>query len=148
MPMKKKFVNEVAVIPPEMIAGSLEKETRQYIQGDLQMDQRLPFIYNTKCEIGITHYREFTHDEPHYHDVITETNYVLEGRLCMQVLDTGETFVVEKGGLFSVPPGVAHVLKAQPDTKILFVKDHACNDKHVVKNLPPHLIQWLEDKEF
>lgn len=144
----KKLVNEVAVLTPEMIAASLEGNSRQYIQGDLKRPQNLPFIFNTNSEIGITYYRAFSHDEPHYHDVITETNYILEGRVCVRITDTGEDHVVEQGGLFSVPPKVTHILKAQPGTKILFVKDHAVNDKHEVDMGSLGLEKWLEEKEF
>lgn len=145
---QKKYVNEVVYMPPEMIASALEGTTRQYIQGDLQLEQKLPFIHNANCEIGITSYPTFDHDEPHYHDVITETNYVLSGAVVVRIVDTGEDFLVKEGGLFSVPPKITHILKAQPGTKILFVKDHALNDKRVVDLASLHLEQWLKDKEF
>ena len=144
----KKFVNEVACLSAHEIESSMADNCRQYIQGNLQIPQNLPFILNTRSEIGISYYREFTHDDPHYHDEITETNYVLEGKVCLKVLDTGAEYVIEKGGIFSIPPRIVHVFKAQPETKILFMKDHALNDKHVVDPDPLNLENWLNDKEF
>ena len=66
----------------------------------------------------------------------------------MKIVDTGEEFVVEKGGIFSVPPKVPHILKIQPETKIIFFKDHSINDKHVVDSEALQLEEWLKDKEF
>ena len=143
-----KFVNQVVYLPSAQIEKSLDGNFRQYMQGDLQEPQNLPFIFNTRTEIGISYYREYTHDDPHYHDLITETNYILEGKVCMKIVDTDEEYVIEKGGVFSIPPHITHILKIQPETKILFVKDHAINDKHVVDLSNLGLEKWLEDKEF
>ena len=144
----KKFVNEVAILSAEMIEDSLEGNFRQYIQGDLEEEQKLPFVYNTNSEIGISYYRDFFHDDPHYHDIITETNYVLEGKVCIRIIDSNEDFVVEKGGIFSVPPRVTHILKGVPGTKIIFFKDHSLNDKRVVNIKELQLDDWLQEKEF
>lgn len=144
----KKFVNQVVCLSAEQISSSLEGNFRQYIQGDLQQEQNLPYIHNTNSEIGISYYREFTHDEPHYHDCITETNYILEGKVCMKIVGTDEEYVIEKGGVFSIPPLTTHIMKVQPETKILFVKDHAMNDKHVVELASLGLDNWLENEEF
>ena len=132
----KKIVNEVAILSAEMIEDSLKGNFRQYIQGDLKEEQKLPFVYNTNSEIGISYYRDFFHDDPHYHDIITETNY------------SNEDFVVEKGGIFSVPPRVTHILKGVPGTKIIFFKDHSLNDKRVVNIKELQLDDWLQEKEF
>ncbi|MBQ8039615.1 MAG: cupin domain-containing protein [Lachnospiraceae bacterium] len=146
--IKGAHVNQVVTMSNEMIADSLENTERQYLQGNLKQEQKLPFIYNENSEIGISYYREFTHDEAHYHDVITETNYILEGRLCLKIVDTGEEFIIEKGGIFSVPPKVTHILKVYPGTKIIFFKDHSINDKHVVDLNTLQLEEWLANKEF
>ena len=145
---KTKFVNEVVYMSSEMIEDSLRDNTRQYLQGNLKREQNLPFIYNDRSEIGISCYREFSCDEPHYHDLITETNYILEGRLCLKIVDTGEEYVVEKGGVYSVPPKVLHVVKVQSGTKVIFVKDHAVNDKKTVDPKSLGLERWMEDEGF
>ena len=145
---KKKYVNEVAYFSPESLNKVFENNFRQYIQGNLQKEQELPFVYNNRSEIGISVYREFTHDEPHYHDVITETNYILEGKACVKIIETDEEFVVEKDGIFSVPPKLTHIMKVQPNTKMIFFKDHSINDKHVVDIDTLNIHAWLEDKGF
>lgn len=145
---KKKFENEAAFFSPESINKVFENNYRQYIQGNLQKEQDLPFVYNEHSEIGISWYREFTHDDAHYHDVITETNYILEGKVCVKIIETGEEFVVEKDGIFSVPPKLTHIMKVQPNTKMIFFKDHSINDKQVVDIDTLDIDAWLEDKEF
>lgn len=145
---KKMFCQETAVISAEEINESLKETDRQYIQGNLQREQILPYVFSDRSEIGISYYREFTHDEAHYHTEITETNYIISGKVCMRILETGEDYVIEAGGIFSVPPGVTHILKIQPETKIIFFKDDSQNDKHVVPLEECNLDDWLSDRNF
>ncbi len=144
----KKHINEVVVMNAEMIEDSLVGNFRQYIQGDLKEEQKLPFIYNENSEIGISYYRDFFHDEPHYHDIITETNYILEGKVCIRIIDSGKEFIVGKGGIFSFPPKVKHILKGVAGTKIIFFKDHSVNDKCALDTKELQLEEWLKEKEF
>ncbi len=145
---KKIYRNEVAVITPAELEAAFEGETRQYIMGDLKQEQKLPFIYSDECEMGITVYDEYTHDDPHYHDYITETNYIIEGKVMLHIVETGEDYLVEKGGIFSVPPHVTHVLKAQAGTKIIFTKSKMGNDKHAVDFEGLGLEDWFQDQDF
>lgn len=144
----KIYKNEVAVFTPDEINTSLESTNRQYLQGDLKKEQLLSYIYSNNSEIGISDYKEYCHDDPHYHDFITETNYVITGRLCLHILDTGKDYVIEAGGVFSVPPKVKHVLKIQPGTRIIFFKNHSMNDKHVVSFEGKDFETWYADKNF
>lgn len=148
MECKKVYKNEVVVITPQEMDQAFQGETRQYVMGDLQQEQKLPYIYSDECEIGITLYDSYVHDEPHYHDFITETNYIIEGKVMLHIVDTGEDLLVEKGGIFSVPPHVVHVLKAQPGTKIIFTKTKVGNDKHVVPFESLGLDDWFADSDF
>lgn len=146
MEKKKIYKNEMAVISADEINHAFVGEERQYLQGNLQREQKLPYIYDTKSEIGMTYYEKYSHDEPHYHDVIMESNYIISGRVKLLNVDTGEEYVVTEGGLFSIPVGTTHVLKAQPGTKILFVKNASMDDKHVVDF--PGLEKWFADNKF
>lgn len=145
---KKKFVNEVVYLTSDEIMSAFAQNDRQYLQGNLKREQELPYIHNENSEIGISYYREFSYDDVHYHEKITETNYILEGKIGMKIVDTGEEFVVEQGGIFSIPPKVPHIMKAKPETKIIFFKDYAANDKRIVDMDMSELKEWLEDKEF
>lgn len=144
----KKYENEVAVISAEVIQKALDDTERQYFQGNLQKEQLIPYVHSEKCEIGMSYYQEYAHDDAHYHDEITETNYIISGSVCMRLVDTGEDFVISAGGLFSVPPKVTHILKIQPGTKIFFVKDKSVDDKHVVPFETLGLEAWFADKNF
>ena len=145
---KKKYVNEVVYMTSDEIMSAFSQKERQYLQGNLKREQDLPYVHSVNSEIGISYYREYSYDEAHYHEKITETNYILEGKICMKIIDTGAEFVLEKGGMFSIPPKTTHILKAQPGTKIIFFKDHATNDKKVVDIEKLDLDEWLKDKEF
>ncbi len=146
--MSKVFENEVAVIPADELNNALKDTDRQYIQGDLQKEQRVSFIRSKDSEIGISDYKEYTHDEPHYHDKVMETNYVIRGKICMRIIDTGEDFVVEEGGVFSIPPHVKHVLKIKAGTRIIFTKTPSINDKHVLEFDSLGLDEWYKDEVF
>lgn len=144
----KYYENEVVVMTPQDIETAFVGQTRQYIQGNLKSEQKLPFIKSEECEIGISWYDEYCHDDPHYHDVITETNYVIEGAVVLRIVDTGQDYVVKKGGVFSIPPHVTHILKIQPNTKIIFTKTQSINDKHSVPFEELGLEEWYEDRNF
>ncbi|MCR5054066.1 MAG: cupin domain-containing protein [Lachnospiraceae bacterium] len=146
--MKKVFENEVAVIPADEINGALKHTFRQYIQGNLKQDQDISFIRTGDSEIGISDYKEYSHDDPHYHDKVMETNYVISGKVCMRIIDTNEDYVIEAGGVFSIPPHVKHVLKIKAGTRIIFVKTPSINDKHVLDFDELDLNAWFEDEDF
>lgn len=142
------FKNEVAVITPQDMEKAFEGEFRQYIQGNLANPQKLKYIWSDECEIGISYYEEYTHDDPHYHDIITETNYIISGKVILRILDTNEEYLVEAGGVFSVPPKIKHVLKIAPKTKIIFTKSECVNDKHPVPFEDLGLDEWFEESDF
>ena len=142
------YKNEVAVLSAEEIKEAFQDTFRQYVQGNLKKEQKLSYVYSERTEIGISDYDSFCHDEPHYHDVVTETNYVISGKVGIYMLDTGEEYVVEAGGVFSFPPKVRHVLKMQAGTRIIFVKDHSIDDKHVIQEVRPELNAWYAKEYF
>ena len=146
--MSKVFENELAIIPAEEIEEALKKTDRQYIQGNLQSEQMVSFIRTMNSEIGISDYKEYTHDEPHYHDEVMETNYIITGAVCLRNLETGEDFVVKAGGVFSVPPHIPHVLKIKAGTRIIFTKTPSVNDKHVLNFDDLGLEEWYRDETF
>ncbi|MCR4694756.1 MAG: cupin domain-containing protein [Pseudobutyrivibrio sp.] len=146
--MKMTFKDEVAVIPAAELNEALRVTDRQYVQGNLQKDQIASHIHTMDNEIGISDYKEYTHDSPHYHDEITETNYVISGKVCMKILDTNQDYVIEAGGVFSIPPKVKHVLKIKAGTRIIFFKSKSINDKNEIDFESLGLDQWFQDEDF
>ena len=144
----KMYHNEVAIFSKEEIDTVLEHTTRQYLQGNLKKEQELPFVHDSESEIGISYYKEFTHDDPHYHDVVTETNYILQGKSCLKMLDTGEEFILQEGDVFSIPPKRLHIMKVLPNTKVLFFKNYSINDKHSKDIASCGIEEWLKDDNF
>ena len=146
--MKKIFHEEVAVIDAGEINSALLSTDRQYFQGNLKKDQLISYIHTEDNEIGISDYKEYAHDDPHYHDEITETNYVISGKVCMRILDTNTDYIIEAGGVFSIPPHIKHVLKVKAGTRIIFFKSKSINDKHALDFDSLGLEEWFKDEEF
>ena len=74
-------------------------------------------------------------------------NYVVSGALKVVLLDRGIEQEVEAGGIFFFPPGVPHVVKAKPGTRVLFVKSPGGDDKQVIASdkLPEGFATWASD---
>ena len=115
------------------IQQALSQEYRQYLTGHLAKEQKHLKHVDDDIEIGISHYREFTADTPHKHPVATEHGYVLQGHLRIRLLDgSDQEMEFGPGDFFVLRPGVGYATKNAPDTKILFIKSPAGNDKTVV----------------
>lgn len=116
------------------IEQALEQEYRQYLTGHLQKPQPyLPHI-DDDIEVGMSLYKEFTADMPHVHPLCTEHGYVLKGKLKLLLLDgSGQEFEYHQGDFFVLRPNVPYASKNDADTKILFIKHPAVNDKKLVE---------------
>jgi mannose-6-phosphate isomerase-like protein (cupin superfamily) len=64
---------------------------------------------------------------PHVHDHQTDAFYVLEGALTFTVGSEGDTVTVSRGGLVTVPPGVAHSFRTSGDRPACWLTIHACD---------------------
>ena len=76
----------------EIIRGNdldkaLESAYRVYLCGDLKKPQDLKWIHDENVEMGISYYKEFTADQPHYHLHATEYNFILEGKSKFLLVD-------------------------------------------------------------
>ena len=100
------------------IKDALKNTTRQYLVGHLKLPQELDHIDDTNIEIGVTDYKEYTIEAPHWHKVAYEYQYMI----------SGETKYAQKslGG-----------------TAILFIKTPPGNDKVVVE-VNDNVQKWLE----
>ena len=54
------------------ITASLENTTRQYLVGQLKLPQLLTHYDDGNVEIGLTSYKEYTIEPPHWHEVAYE----------------------------------------------------------------------------
>ncbi len=123
--------NNFGKISNNEIEDALDEIYRQYFVGDLQREQFLKHIYDSKIEIGSSLYKEFTPDQPHYHKYASEYLYILSGeyRLLLKVGNKFETIQLNAGDFYAIPKHTPYASKAMAGTRILFVKAPGLNDK-------------------
>lgn len=124
------------------IQEALETAYRVYLWGDLKLPQNLQWIYDEKNELGMSYYKAFTADQPHYHTTATEYNYVIKGASKVLLIDEGQEYLLEAGSLFVLPPMTKYASKRLEDTKILFFKSPGSNDKQTI-SIDNTLENWL-----
>lgn len=124
------------------IEEALSSDYRVYLCGDLKQPQLLPHLYDEVNEVGLSHYRQFTADQPHYHELATEYNYILSGCSKFFLIDEGKEFILEAGSLMRLPPKTKYASKHAENTKVLFFKSPGGNDKQLV-NVDERLKSWL-----
>ncbi len=127
--MEKGFIK----ISESEIRSSLKDTTRQYFAGDLQKPQNLVFLRRDDIEIGITDYKDYNEEQPHFHTVVTEFQYMIDGWTKYKDLDTGEVFEFKKGDFYAIRTGTKYAQKSKKGTKILFIKVPSSNDKKTVE---------------
>lgn len=138
--MAKGFIK----ITDSEINKSLEGVTRQYIVGNLQKPQKLKFLRREDIEIGITSYDEYNEEQPHYHTIVTEFQYMVDGWTKYKNLDTGEVFEFKKGDFYAIETGTKYAQKSKKGTKILFVKVPSANDKKVI-GIDEEIVAWYKE---
>lgn len=120
----------------------LDSTYRVYLCGDLEKPQNLDWIFDKKNEVGISYYRSFTADAPHFHKQAKEYNFVVSGCSKILLIDEKREFIFEEGSIFVIPAGTRYASKHQPNTKILFFKSPGGNDKTLV-DADDSLRLWL-----
>lgn len=120
--------------PGHDIAEVVRRLGRQYLAGNLQRPQELPFVKDVQVEIGITHYEGTANELPHWHTRQREYQYMLAGSTRYRNVITGETYEYRAGDFYAILPEVCYSQESQPGTTILFIKHPAINDKIVCRN--------------
>jgi len=126
------------------IEASLDAATRQYLAGALQLPQTLAHIQDTDVEIGISDYTQHAFEAAHRHAHAKEYQYVLRGMTEYHDVDTGEVLRFTSGDFYVIYPGTAYIQRVKRDTRILFVKYPAGNDKSAVQ-VSDALAAWARE---
>ncbi len=124
------------------IQTALEFVNRVYLCGNLQKPQDLQWICDNQNEVGISYYRQFTADQPHYHTTAKEYNFIISGETKVFLIDEGHEFLFKAGSIFVLPPMTKYASKHTENTKILFFKSPGGNDKILV-DADSKLKEWL-----
>ncbi len=140
------IVNGIQKISSSAILQALEKNSRQYLAGDLKQPQEIQHIHDEAVEAGISFYKTFTADKPHIHSTVTEYQYVLEGSSQIKDLQTKEIIKLAAGDFYIVKANTPYAQKSMPNTKILFFKNPGVNDKIPVE-IDEATKEWLDKVE-
>ena len=127
------------------LSEALKTADRVYLCGDLKRQQDLKWIHDTGIEIGVSHYKDFASDRPHFHAHATEYNFVMDGASKVLLIDEKKEYLFEKGSLFIISPGVKYASKHVGDTKVLFIKNPGGDDKQLIEageNVKHWLSEW------
>ena len=135
--------SEPFVFQSSGLEHALELSSRIYLSGHLSLPQEsLPHMSTTSFEMGVSHYREFTHDTPHLHAENVEFNYVAEGETHLCDISSGKIWRLSRGSVFIVGPNTPYATKHRQGTKVVFFKAPGGNDKRLVE-LSPEIEEWL-----
>jgi len=128
------------------INEALKNATRQYLVGHLQLPQELAHIDDSNIEVGITDYKDYSSELPHWHKVAYEYQYMISGETKYLDVETGEETSYSKGDFYRISPHTTYAQKSLGGTTILFIKTPPGNDK-VVADASDDVQKWLSQWE-
>lgn len=115
------------------IENALHQNYRQYLTGNILFGRSNLKNNISYLETGISYYREFVVDKPHYHETTAEHYIILEGEQKIIDLEQKSQYIAEKGDFVFLPPWTKHITKNKPGTKIFFAKAPDKVDKQLLK---------------
>jgi len=126
------------------VASALDSVNRQYLVGDLTQPQLLENICDSNVEMGITSYREYACEAPHYHTETTTYEYIVDGYTKYYDVTNHHEYYFSKGDVVVIRPETVYAQKSLPGTVIVFFKHPSGNDKISVET-SLELESWLAD---
>lgn len=137
---------QIEVIRSAKIEESLEDTTRQYLAGDLKLPQKLDFLFDKEAEFGISDYKEYYWEKPHYHTSTTEYCYILSGETkYVNLADQSEHYFSE-GDFYILRRDTPYLQKCRPGCRLLFAKVPGINDK-VPMETTEEMLEWCSSWE-
>ncbi|MDO4501942.1 MAG: cupin domain-containing protein [Coriobacteriia bacterium] len=131
----------IRTVTKEQFDQACATHQHTYFFGNLAKPQEQFACHPGPFELGMGSYPQFTFEAPHVHAANQEFNYVLEGAVKVVNLETGQEHMFKPGDLFSYDPGVRHLSKNLPGTRVLFFKSPGGNDKELLP-LSPAIEAW------
>ncbi len=127
------------------IETSLSGTHRQYLAGNLKVPQQLAHIPDEDIEFGITDYPDYDWEAAHSHVRAREFQYVLKGMTEYRDLDSGEVHRFCAGDFYVIYPGTKYIQRVKQNSRILFAKLPAGNDK-VLEDAGEELLAWAHER--
>ncbi len=137
-------MNKFDVIYNEELDKAFVNEQRQYLTGDLKLPQQLKFIKDENVEIGISRYKEYKVEMPHYHTEVAEYHIILEGETKYVNITENKEYIFKKGDFYIIRPNTIYIQKSISGTELMFIKVPGVNDKATYE-LNNKMEVWLED---
>jgi quercetin dioxygenase-like cupin family protein len=134
-------MSTIEILTNEDIEASLKNSNREYLVGELQLPQFLNYIHDSNVEAGITAYKIWTVEKPHYHKVTSEYIYMLEGECKYLDIKKNKEYHIKKGDFFVIHKDTIYAQKSKANTKLIFFKYPAGNDKVQVES-PTGINDW------
>lgn len=134
------------------IKNALDMNYRQYLTGKTVFKNNLR-NYISYIETGISDYRQFKVDTPHYHRTTGEHYYILEGAQKIIDIDNEKEIEVKEGDFVFIPAGTKHWTKNKKGTKVFFSKAPEGRDKIMIDEsdvqakLNFNMRKWKRDYE-
>lgn len=125
------------------IDDALKSTMRQYFVGSLKLPQELEHIDDSNIEIGITDYKVYTPELPHWHKVAYEYQYMISGETKYLDIVSGEETSYAAGDFYRIEPETKYAQKSIGGTTIIFIKTPPGNDKVTVE-VDSRTKAWLE----
>lgn len=122
-------MSDFDVIKSEDINKAFESEQRQYLTGDLKLPQILQHINDENVEIGISRYKEYEIENPHYHNKVSEYHIILKGETKYVNVTENKEYVFKSGDFYIIRPNTVYIQKSLKGTELMFIKVPGCNDK-------------------
>ncbi|MGE4050190.1 MAG: NUDIX domain-containing protein [Piscinibacter sp.] len=127
------------------IEASLSEAHRQYLVGNLKLPQALTHISDEDIEFGISDYPDYDWEAAHSHVRAREFQYVLKGMTEYRDLDSNEVHRFCAGDFYVIYPGTRYIQRVKQDSRILFAKIPAGNDK-VAEDVSEALLAWARGR--
>ncbi|MGG7058956.1 hypothetical protein ACQPUZ_11720 [Clostridium tertium] len=137
-------MSEFDIIYSKQLDEVFKSEQRQYLTGILKIPQVLDYIKDDKVEIGISRYKEYKYENPHYHTDVSEYHIILNGETKYVNITENKEYIFKKGDFYIIRPNTIYIQKSLDETEIMFIKVPGINDKTKC-NITDKIEKWFED---
>jgi len=133
----------ISFVSNSEIIQVLQSEKRKYFVGDVSFAS----IPDDNVEMGITQYKQFESEAPHYHTRVSTYEYIVEGSTKYYDVKNKKEYQFSKGDLVVIHKETVYAQKSLEGTKIIFLKHPSGNDKTPVESTS-EIDLWLSAWDY
>jgi mannose-6-phosphate isomerase-like protein (cupin superfamily) len=127
--MEKTVSGNVVRIGREEYQDSLAGMRHLFLVGDLKRPTPAPFIRDQHLEMVYCEYQAGDVEAFHWHSVVTEYEFVIEGKLSIIEVDSSQEHILSTGDMFAIPPNACVCRAFLQPTRTMTIKVPSCSDK-------------------